>query len=66
MHKSKLLRRIKGIFLSEIKSWDQKKSVMHNKNKLKGTKIYIENDMTVEERTTKKILCKQQKLKTKK
>lgn len=42
-----------------MKDWSQKSGVMQNKNRLKGSRIYLEHDYTTEERNiqneTKKI-----------
>lgn len=32
--------------IAKLKSWQQKKEVMMNKNKLKNKKIYLNNDLT--------------------
>lgn len=40
----------KGIILAKIQNWQQKKTIMENKDKLKNTRVYIENDMTKQER----------------
>ncbi|XP_076297968.1 uncharacterized protein LOC143217494 [Lasioglossum baleicum] len=39
-----------NILLAKAKNWQQKKMIMLKKNKLKGKKIYIENDLTKRER----------------
>lgn len=39
-----------SITVVEMETWDMKQRVMKNKNKLKGSHMYIENDLTVEER----------------
>lgn len=36
--------------LVEIANWEMKMSIMKNKSKIKGTKIFIDNDLTKEER----------------
>lgn len=36
--------------IAKLKSWQQKKEVMMNKNKLKNKNIYINNDLTKKER----------------
>lgn len=38
------------INIIELKNWDKKQEIMKNKAKLKGTKVYIDNDMTIKER----------------
>lgn len=37
-------------YVAEMENWDKKQEVMKNKHQLKGTKVYIDNDLTVEER----------------
>lgn len=46
------LKEVKGmnINLVEMKDWDNKQTVMKNKYKLRGTNVYIDNDMTPKER----------------
>ena len=39
----------KGIIIAKIENWQQKMAIMKNKPKLKGTEIYIENDLTKNE-----------------
>lgn len=46
------------IILAEVETWEQKREIMLHKNKLKGTKIYIENDLTKEERRIQTELVK--------
>lgn len=38
----------------QMESWEKKKEVMISKNKLKDTRIYIDNDMTKKEREIQK------------
>lgn len=38
------------IILAEMETWEEKQAIMTNKSKLRGSAIYIENDMTIEER----------------
>lgn len=40
--------------LVELTNWKQKSEIMQNKRKLKGSKIYIEHDLTLEERRIQK------------
>lgn len=40
----------KTVNILEMGNWNKKQKVMMNKNKLKGSKIYIENDLTLKER----------------
>jgi hypothetical protein len=49
------------MMLAKIEIWDQKKNMMLNKSKLKerkGEKMYIDDDLTNEERKTQKKLRK--------
>ena len=48
---------------AEIDSWEEKNEIMENKSKLKGVrgKIYIENDLTVQERNVRRILLNKAK-----
>lgn len=39
-----------SMLLVQLESWEEKMEVMGNKKKLKGSKVYIENDLTKEER----------------
>jgi hypothetical protein len=44
---------------AKIESWEQKKNIMLNRSKLKerkGERMYIDNDLTNEERKTQKML----------
>lgn len=45
-----------GAILAKVKNWKEKKDVMKNSRHLKGTEIYIENDMTLQERKIQKKL----------
>lgn len=45
-----ILQDRRGMNLVEMKDWDSKQTVMKNKYKLKGTNVYIDNDMTPKER----------------
>jgi hypothetical protein len=48
---------VKETLLAKIESWEQKKNIMLNKSTLKerkGDSIYIEDDLTNEERKTQK------------
>lgn len=45
-----------GIVIAKLESWNKKKSIMEKRNKLKGSKVYIDNDMTVKERKIQKEL----------
>jgi hypothetical protein len=50
---------VKETLLAKIESWEQKKNIMLNKSTLKerkGDRIYIEDDLTNEERKTQKKL----------
>lgn len=40
--------------VAEVESWSMKQEIMTNKFKLRNTKIYIDNDLTVEERRIQK------------
>lgn len=40
------------VLLVRMKNWEDKQEIMKNKSKLRNTKIYIENDRTIEERNT--------------
>lgn len=40
--------------IAKLKSWQQKKEVMMNKNKLKNKNIYINNDLTKKRKTNTK------------
>jgi hypothetical protein len=46
----------KGIILAKILNWQQKQAIMEGKKNLKGTSIYVENDMTKQEREIQRIL----------
>lgn len=46
----------KGILLAKVQSWKEKKMIMENTQKLRNTNVYIEHDMTVEERKIQKEL----------
>lgn len=39
-----------NIVLVEMNTWDEKQAIMKNKFRLKGTKVYVEHDLTLEER----------------
>lgn len=47
---------IKDITIAKVNSWEQKMQIMRKKRELKGTEIYIENDMTIKEREIQKQL----------
>ena len=38
------------VIIAKLENEEEKRRVMMNKSKLKGTKIYIENDLSFEER----------------
>lgn len=40
----------KDIILAKVQNWQQKMDIMRNKIKLRGSGIYIESDMTLQER----------------
>jgi hypothetical protein len=49
------------MILAKIEIWEQKKNIMLNKSKLKerkGEKMYVDDDLTNEERKTQKKLRK--------
>lgn len=43
-----------SILIAKLKSWEDKRAIMVKKNKLKGKKLYIENDLTLAEREVQK------------
>lgn len=43
-------RKEKKAVVAKIEYWKEKQEVMKNKNKLRGTQIYIDNDLTMKER----------------
>ncbi|CAG5100841.1 Protein of unknown function [Cotesia congregata] len=49
----------KGLLLIELEGLEKKKEVMEAKNKLKGEKIRVEDDLTYEERRIKKIVMEE-------
>lgn len=49
------------IIVAQTESWKDKEAIMKSKNKLNGTNIYIENDLTVEERVIQTTLRKMAK-----
>lgn len=40
----------KQVIVVKMENRNEKMAVMRNKNRLKGTKIYIENDLTLKEK----------------
>lgn len=38
------------MILAQVESWEMKRKIMEGKSKLKGTKIYVDNDLTKNER----------------
>lgn len=46
----------KGGIIAKIESWEIKKEIMKNKNKLKGSQVYIDADLTPKERQVQKEL----------
>ena len=45
-----------SILIAKLRNWQQKKEIMIKKGKLKGKKIYIDNDLTKNERETQKAI----------
>ncbi|XP_076544800.1 uncharacterized protein LOC143305384 [Osmia lignaria lignaria] len=45
-----------SILVATLRNWQQKKEIMMKKGKLKGKKIYIDNDLTKNERETQKAI----------
>lgn len=50
-----------GTIIAKMTSWPQKKKVLENKRKLKGTDTYIDNDLTAHERNIQRSLRKMAK-----
>lgn len=46
------------VLVAKLKDWQMKKKVMENKHKLKGGRIFIENDLTWQERKTQEKIHK--------
>lgn len=46
------------VLVTKLKDWQMKRKVMKNKNKLKGDRIFIENDLTWQERKTQEKINK--------
>lgn len=42
------------VIIAEVESWERKQEIMANKMKLRNTRIYINNDLTTEERRIQK------------
>lgn len=45
---------MRRIYIVKLENFEKKKGIMQKKSKLKGRKIYIEDDMTWRERTTQR------------
>lgn len=46
------------VLVTKLKDWQMKRKIMKNKNKLKGDRIFIENDLTWQERKTQEKINK--------
>lgn len=46
------------VIIAKLGSWEQKSAVMKGKSRLKGTTIYIENDMSYDERKKQELIIK--------
>ncbi|KAF5299031.1 hypothetical protein FQR65_LT09494 [Abscondita terminalis] len=49
-----------AITVVKLKNWESKQQIMKNKPKLNGSQIYIENNMTYEERKIQKYVAKKE------
>ncbi|XP_011698659.1 PREDICTED: putative golgin subfamily A member 6-like protein 6 [Wasmannia auropunctata] len=52
----------KRIAVVEIIRWERKQAIMDKKSKLKGRKIFVDNDLTEEEKNIQKLIAKRAKI----
>ncbi|XP_025269024.1 trichohyalin-like [Camponotus floridanus] len=51
-----------GMLIAKLKSWQQKREILAKKSKLKGKKLYIDNDLTKKKRDVQKEIAEIAKL----
>lgn len=53
-----IINQQKNMIIATVATWEEKKEIMKNKAKLKEERIYINNDLTIEERNIQKNLVR--------